>query len=157
MALSLTQLIHDMVLEGMKPAKVVAEEIGKPYTTLLREINPYDSGAKVGADLLLPLMHATGSMEPLEYLANNLGYVLVPMKRNARASTNTMGMAMNLLQEFGEFAKTLKTAMENGDVHGRELEEVQKAGYNAATATINLIESLRAVSEDNATANQQAA
>lgn len=40
--------IQKMVRDGEVPAKSVAEAVGKPYSTLMREINPYDKGAKLG-------------------------------------------------------------------------------------------------------------
>ena len=33
--------IQKMVRDGEVPAKSVAEAVGKPYSTLMREINPY--------------------------------------------------------------------------------------------------------------------
>jgi hypothetical protein len=75
---SITKVVQEMVLEGRKPAKIVAEEIGKPYSTLLRELNPFDSGAKVGVETLLEIMRSTGSIDALEYLAREFGYDLVP-------------------------------------------------------------------------------
>ena len=42
--------IQKMVRDGEVPAKSVAEAVGKPYSTLMREINPYDKGAKLGVD-----------------------------------------------------------------------------------------------------------
>lgn len=44
--------IQKMVRDGEVPAKSVAEAVGKPYSTLMREINPYDKGAKLGVDWL---------------------------------------------------------------------------------------------------------
>lgn len=44
----LIKILHNLVLDNPTPAKVLAKEIGKPYSTLLREINPYDTGAKLG-------------------------------------------------------------------------------------------------------------
>ena len=41
--------IQKMVRDGEVPAKSVAEAVGKPYSsTLMREINPHDKGAKLG-------------------------------------------------------------------------------------------------------------
>ena len=39
--------IQKMVRDGEVPAKSVAEAVGKPYLTLMQEINPYDKGAKL--------------------------------------------------------------------------------------------------------------
>jgi hypothetical protein len=77
---SLTEIIQDLVLDGPKPAKVISDEIGKPYHTLLREISPDDHGAKFGIESLLPLMIATGSIKPLEYLAARMGCRIVCLK-----------------------------------------------------------------------------
>lgn len=72
----LTQIVHTVVLEDLKPARKVAEEIGKPYSTLLREVNPYDQSAKLGIETLLDIMQCTGNVEPLQYMAEQLGYHL---------------------------------------------------------------------------------
>ncbi|WP_027178154.1 phage regulatory CII family protein [Maridesulfovibrio bastinii] len=80
---SITKITQDIVLEGNHPAKVVAERIGKPYSTLLREINPFDQNAKLGADTLLAIIKATEEVSPLEYMAKAIGYTLIP-KRSAR-------------------------------------------------------------------------
>lgn len=74
----LTKLIHDVVLESQKPAKVLAQEIGKPYSTLLREINPYDTGAKLGVETLFQIMKSTRNVEPLRFMADQMGFELTP-------------------------------------------------------------------------------
>lgn len=73
----LIKILHNLVLDNPTPAKVLAKEIGKPYSTLLREINPYDTGAKLGVETLLQIMKHTKNIAPLEYMANQLGYSLV--------------------------------------------------------------------------------
>jgi hypothetical protein len=75
---SLTFLVQDAVLEGPVKAACVAERIGKPYPTLMRELNPFDPKAKLGAETLLAIMQATGDAAPLEFMARELGYALVP-------------------------------------------------------------------------------
>jgi len=76
-----TKITQGVVLEGPKPAKIVAEIIGKPYSTLLREINPYDTGAKIGVETLLQIMKVTQNSSPLDFMAKELGYTLVPLDR----------------------------------------------------------------------------
>lgn len=75
---SITKVTQDIVLEGTKPAKEVAQTIGKPYSTLLREINPFDSNAKLGAGTLMDILKATNEVKPLEYIAQSIGYTLKP-------------------------------------------------------------------------------
>ena len=45
--------IQKTVRDGEVPAKSVAEAVGKPYSTLMREINPYDKGAKLGVETFM--------------------------------------------------------------------------------------------------------
>ena len=51
-----SQMIHCMVLESPISARDLAKAVGKPYSTLLREINPYDSGAKLGVETYFQLL-----------------------------------------------------------------------------------------------------
>lgn len=77
---NIIKVVQDSVLEGTIPAKVVAQEIGKPYSTLLRELNPFDENAKLGVETLLKIMKVTRNPDPLRFMAEELGYVLVPAK-----------------------------------------------------------------------------
>ncbi len=75
---SITKMTQDVVLAGNKPAKEVAEKIGKPYSTLLREINPFDQNAKLGAGTLLDILKATNEVSLLEHMAKSIGYTIKP-------------------------------------------------------------------------------
>lgn len=55
-----SQMIHCMVLESPISARDLAKAVGKPYSTLLREINPYDSGAKLGVETYFQLLEKNG-------------------------------------------------------------------------------------------------
>lgn len=82
----LTKIVHNIVLDNSVPAKALAKEIGKPYSTLLREINPYDTGAKLGVETLLHIMKCTGNVKPLEFMAEQMGYRLERESIGTRAS-----------------------------------------------------------------------
>ncbi len=43
---------------------------------LLREVNPFDDGAKLGAETLVDIMRVTGNIQPLEHIAEQFGYEL---------------------------------------------------------------------------------
>ncbi len=75
---SVTKVTQSVVLEGKTPAKQIAQEINKPYSTLLREVNPFDSSAKLGVETVLEIMKVTSDIEPLRFLARELGFDLVP-------------------------------------------------------------------------------
>ena len=71
----LIESVHTLVIDGDMPAKA----IGKPYSTLLRECNPYGKGAKLSAETLMAILKATGNTQPLEVMARELGYKLIPI------------------------------------------------------------------------------
>ena len=56
----LIESVHTLVIDGDMPAKAIASAIGKPYSTLLRECNPYGKGAKLSAETLMAILKATG-------------------------------------------------------------------------------------------------
>jgi hypothetical protein len=136
-----------MVLDGSIPAKVIASEINKPYTTMLREINPYDSGAKVGVDLLVPLMAAAKSVEPLRSLAQEMGYIIVPMRAQEGGSGDPVAAALKLLEEFGELSKAMQSVLNKNRLDAEEFALVERCGFSAVMAALDLIESLRAQSD----------
>lgn len=74
-----SQMIHCMVLESPISARDLAKAVGKPYSTLLREINPYDSGAKLGVETYFQLLEKTGDLSSLEYMLHRLGLGLAPL------------------------------------------------------------------------------
>lgn len=73
---NLISTVHDMVLESGLGAKHIAAAVGKPYSTLLREINPFDDGAKLGAETLVDIMKVTENIQPLQHIAQEFGYEL---------------------------------------------------------------------------------
>nr|DAQ79433.1 MAG TPA: regulatory protein [Caudoviricetes sp.] len=104
---TLTEVIEAMIDEGEKPIKAIAAEIGKPYPTLKRELNPADDGAKLGADALFGIMASCGSIAPLEWLADRLGYV-VRRKGWAEPDRSSWGEEMADVQEaIGEMASRM--------------------------------------------------
>lgn len=74
-----SQMIHCMVLESPISARDLAKAVGKPYSTLLREINPYDSVAKLGVETYFQLLEKTGDLSSLEYMLHRLGLGLAPL------------------------------------------------------------------------------
>jgi hypothetical protein len=76
---NLTKKMQDIVLEGHIPAKEVSRVIKKPYSTLLRELNPFDAHAKLGAETMFEIVKATHNISILEFMARELGYTLRPL------------------------------------------------------------------------------
>jgi len=76
----LTKKMQDVVLDGRIPAKEVSRSIKKPYSTLLRELNPFDSHAKLGAETMFEICKVTHNVAILEFMARELGYTLMPVE-----------------------------------------------------------------------------
>ncbi|QGY38781.1 amino acid-binding protein [Pseudodesulfovibrio cashew] len=70
---NVTKVVQDCILDSGIQAKVVAEKINKPYSTLMREINPFDASAKLGAETLLEIMKVTSDIRPLQFMASEMG------------------------------------------------------------------------------------
>ena len=87
----LTKKMQDLVLEGHIPAKEVSRVIKKPYSTLLRELNPFDAHAKLGAETMFEIVKATHNISVLEFMARELGYTLRPVDplQSTRKSVKT--------------------------------------------------------------------
>ena len=67
------EMFYDIPLQPHEIAKLVQ----KPYSTLMREMNPFDSSAKLGLLTYFDITYQTGCMHVLEYMAKQLGYKLV--------------------------------------------------------------------------------
>lgn len=89
---SVTSIAQGMVLTA-KQSKHIAESIGKPYPTMMRELNPYDHSAKLGAETLLDIMKVTHNIEALQYMAHELGYSLTPDTNTEISLSSVEGMA----------------------------------------------------------------
>ena len=82
---SITEAVARMIDESNLTMKQIAARTGKTYSTLSRELNVIDDGAKLGADIVLPLTIAATSNGgdatpyPLLFLAANLGYRVTPV------------------------------------------------------------------------------
>ena len=72
--------VHKLVTEGKMSAKSIATAVHKPYSTLLRETNPYAPGAKLGVETFMDIIKATGDTRPLELMVHELGYRLTPVE-----------------------------------------------------------------------------
>ena len=88
---NLTKKMQDVVLEGRIPAKEVSRVIRKPYSTLLRELNPFDSHAKLGAETMFEIVKATHNITVLEFMARELGYTLMPREAISVAKRQAVG------------------------------------------------------------------
>lgn len=68
------EMVNAMIEESRKTIQQIADEIGKPYPTLKRELNEFDEGAKLGARILYPIARACNATDRLAaYFAHRAG------------------------------------------------------------------------------------
>lgn len=94
--------IREMVRTSGKPAKALAKEIGKPYSSFMRELSQGDRGAKFGVELLLPLMRACDSILPLRFLAARLDCRVVSLRE---VTPDTDSLHEELLDSYAALAR----------------------------------------------------
>ena len=78
--MNIEELMHTLVTEGPIPAKDIAKAVGKPYSSLMRQLNPADTGAKLGVNTFISILEATGTTRPLEEIAAHFGMTLTPQQ-----------------------------------------------------------------------------
>lgn len=110
---TMTEMVRDMVFNCGVPAKEVAAELRKPYPTLLREINPDDDGAKLGADILGDIMTKCGDVTPLRFLALQMGYRISPLSSSDPDKSTLHEELADDLQALAKYQKALTDGAED--------------------------------------------
>jgi len=100
-------LLYDLARNSSKSIKSISEEIGKPYSTLMRELDPADKGAKLGVELLLPLMRSCESIAPLRFMADRLGYRVVANKNITPDKTTLHEELLDTYQALVEYHRAM--------------------------------------------------
>ena len=118
-------------------AKDVAPLVGKNYQTMMSELVGAP-GHKLGVDILLPLMAATGSDAPVDMLARERGGVFVHLPV-VRASSKSMTLQLaTTIRECGELAALTAQQIVDGKVTPAELEEFRKENREAIAALLEM-------------------
>ncbi|GAB6175922.1 phage regulatory CII family protein [Desulfobaculum senezii] len=110
--------------------KRLAARVGRGYQTLLNELNPDYSTHKLGADLVLPIMHATGDNAPLDWLARERGGVFVDLtgvaERLGNAPSTVTMQCVAATKEFGDVAHVVHDKLQNGGITRDDQERLSK-------------------------------
>ncbi|WP_035105646.1 phage regulatory CII family protein [Desulfohalovibrio reitneri] len=89
---TITSIIHQHLVERHRgKARTIAAKIGKPYPTLMRELNPWDQGAKLGADTFVEILKQTRDADTLAYIAKELGYSISPLEQSDETCISQRG------------------------------------------------------------------
>lgn len=156
---TLTEVLRETTVYGSgMPPKILASKLGVDLNYLYRMVNADDHGAKLGADLVLPILAATEKDDALHWLALMRGGVFISLRDIAGAIGRSSGncnplsalrKALLAANEFGEFAATIQNSIDNdGLISADEAASIRKEGHDAVTAILAAVEAcLRATGE----------
>lgn len=131
-----------------RKADRIAELLGKGYSTLLNELNGSIPGHKFGAMHLIPLMEATGSLRPLDYLAGAMGAVVIRLPKAGQGGATTERDAVAAVREIGELMAAVGAALEDGRISKDERRRITREGYEAMQAIMTLLKRVEETHDD---------
>ena len=76
--LDVLRAIHEEALDSEDGAHTLAKAIDRPYSTMMRELNPNDDKAKLGVAEWLAIMNVTRKFGALHKVVELYGYRLEP-------------------------------------------------------------------------------
>ncbi len=119
-------------------AEAVAERVGIRYSTLLSQLSGHDAH-KLGADLLVPIMVATGCRAPIRHMAAELGGVFVELPPVSALNDAVTQSLVASVREFGEFAAQVAQSIDDGVIRRDELDRIFADGLDAVAAILQVI------------------
>ncbi|MFH1060473.1 MAG: phage regulatory CII family protein [Pseudomonadota bacterium] len=114
--MSLLELVQATVSESREGTKGIAEFLGKSASTLYSEMNPNEGEGRTNHKLGLldwvKIMRLTGDCRPLQKVAEDLGYVAVPLPAGEPSPLDALQFLTRITKEAGEHAAAVCAALE---------------------------------------------
>jgi len=114
---TLEEAIYSMGHESGESIKSVASELGVSESYLYRMLSAFDGGAHFSPALLVRAMRFFNSVEPLRWMAQAMGFLLV---RPPRGSASRVRLLSDLQVGFGRVIECLANGQESGSAHEKE-------------------------------------
>ena len=137
---SLTDVLHLAVKSAPsgRTAISVAALIGKPYPTLMSELSD-QPGHKLVANLILPIINATNSNEPIHWLCRQRGGLFLQLPDPAQGAGELVQALAVSIKEFGDFATEVAEDISDGLIPRHQLDRIQKEGHEAMESIMALL------------------
>jgi hypothetical protein len=132
--------IHEAVLEA--GPKQLAHLMGMSHTALLNRSNPNDDSHRLNLEQFLQILVHSKNPEPLQLLANALGYALVPQVKPDGVSL--VQALVHLAAESGDVSRAVHDAMADGRVTQIEKAGIQREVSHVRQSLLVLEESVKA-------------
>ena len=141
---TLRQRVHASVLGcDTLDGKGIAERLGLNYQTFMSSVSGQPKH-KLDADWLLPIMATTGSVEPLQFMAREMGGVFVKVKP-CTGTADLMDTLISSVKEFGEYAAECAEDIRDGRLPRDQHDRILKEGQEALASIASMMQLVRAV------------
>lgn len=121
LAEALSRALHD----SGRHSDAVAEQCGCRRAYLTDALNPHRDEVQFQARLLLPFCRATGSALPIAWLADQLGFVLVP-RDQAGTSRDLVLETMDVASQAGDLSRVVRSAVADGHLTEQERADIRE-------------------------------
>ena len=141
---SLRKQVHASVLGcSTLDGRGIAGRLGVNYQTFMSNVSGQPKH-KLDADWLLPIMAATGSVEPLQFMAREMGGVFVRV-RPCSGTGDLMDTLISSVKEFGEYAAEGAADIADGKLPRDQRDRILKEGQEALSAIAAMMQMARDV------------
>ena len=117
--MTLLELVQAAVLDSREGVKGMADYLAKSPNTLYSELNPNEGEGRTNHKLGLldwvKIMRLSGDCRSLQKVAEDLGYVAVPMAAGEPAPLEALQHLTRITKEAGEHAAVVCQALETDD------------------------------------------
>lgn len=122
----------------------LARKMGQPAGTFLNRVNPDQETHFLPLGLAVAMSISANDFRILHAFADTCGFVAFKKPDFSRVSDASL-LEMMLKRDCaeGEFARVLADALENGQVSPAEFNDIEREGYEAAAALMELVERVR--------------
>lgn len=110
---TLADAVNVMIDDSGKTIKAIVADVGKNYNTFMRELNPNDEGAKIGVEMLYPLIVACCGQNPKEapapllWLCHRLGFEPLPFGFSEPGASTVEAECMESVQSVAAAHKAI--------------------------------------------------
>ena len=144
---SLRERVHACVLRSSRlDGKAIAKRLGIPYQIFMSDVSGQPKH-KLNAEWLLPIMAVTGSIEPLQFMAREMGGVFVKVEPCA-GTGGLMGTLIASVKEFGDYATECAADIADGKLPRDQHDRILKEGQEALAAIAAMLEMVREVHKE---------